>query len=461
MIVLRIAVAICLLTLCGVVHAQFTTVINVPPDVAPDSIGSDTQLNLMDGGMLTGMPANPDDPSSLAIFEAGSPDGSSQNVELNISGGEAQYLDIYAGAVLNMSRGIIEDFIAYEGATLNITGGTVRSDAAAQEGSTVNISGGIFSGPLSIAGPFDASLSGGAFGEIRYGGISFNSNDVGTLTLVGNEFLVNGATAPDSALLVNVTVTGVFASGLPFIVQHSGDIEFESVPVPPIQTTSILVDSGVGPYGIRFGQTVTVVEGGRLPAPFTAVGATVNLEGGESDSVYVADSDVRLAGGSIRLAQLWQGSKLTISAGSIDRVNSNSESHIVMTSGKVGDVRLFGGSSMLLSGGTAGLDSGETFDVQSGSELEIIGTQFLLGGSPIPGLSEPGDSVLLFTRGGSLLSGSLADGSFFSLRLNEGRLSGQDRIERNAKLRITLVPEPTALGLVFIALSFIPVRRYA
>jgi hypothetical protein len=57
------------------VRAQFTTVINVPPEVAPTSIGSDTQLNLGDGGEIG------------SNFDAGADDGSSTNVEVNIDGG--------------------------------------------------------------------------------------------------------------------------------------------------------------------------------------------------------------------------------------------------------------------------------------------------------------------------------------------------------------------------------------
>ena len=55
--------------------ADAATIINVPPEVAPASIGSDTQLNLFDTGSIQ------------RIFNAGASDGSSTNVELNIYGG--------------------------------------------------------------------------------------------------------------------------------------------------------------------------------------------------------------------------------------------------------------------------------------------------------------------------------------------------------------------------------------
>ena len=469
----KLFTAIIVLSLNGIANAQFTTIFNVPPDVAPDSIGSDTQLNLMDGGVLTGVPTDPDDPDSQGIFAAGSPDAISQNVELNISGGVAGFLDIYAGATLNMSDGTVADLIAYDGATVNITGGTISElGGIAEAGSSVNISGGIFPWPFMFADQTNVTLSGGAFGEVRYSGFSS-----GNLTLIGNDFLVNGSPPAESTLRTSGTVTGVFNDGSPFIVQHSGGIEFQTVPIPPIDPTSIVINSEVAPYGIRSGQTITVMDGGKLPAPFTAVGGTVNLLGGESDSVFAADSDLNLADGSVRHAQLSQGSKLTISGGSLDRVSARSEStveilggsvhrveaiagsRIVMKSGHVGDVRLSSGTSMLLSGGSAARDSGETFDVQLGSELEVFGTEFLLNHrASVPGLNEPGDTVLFTLRGGSMLTGRLIDGSDFSLQLNEDFSFGRDRVHPDASLRLTLVPEPTAAAMLIATFALCPLQ---
>ena len=71
-----LAVAVAILAADSTAHGQFTYVINVPPDDAPTSIGSDTQLNLSGGGVL------PDG------FQAGSyyyP--ATSHVEVNISGG--------------------------------------------------------------------------------------------------------------------------------------------------------------------------------------------------------------------------------------------------------------------------------------------------------------------------------------------------------------------------------------
>src|SRR5262249_19752394 len=46
-----LAFAACMLS-TAFAHAQFTAVINVPPSVAPTTIGSHTQVNVFDGGYL-------------------------------------------------------------------------------------------------------------------------------------------------------------------------------------------------------------------------------------------------------------------------------------------------------------------------------------------------------------------------------------------------------------------------
>src|SRR5687767_3641044 len=109
----RYAAAVLSLFLVELASAQFTTVINVPPDVAPNSIGSFTQLNLFNGGVLTGG------------FEAGTPGTTNTSVEVNIHGGS-----------------VGDSFRANNGSTINISGGTIGFNSNANSGSIVNITGG-------------------------------------------------------------------------------------------------------------------------------------------------------------------------------------------------------------------------------------------------------------------------------------------------------------------------------
>src|SRR5688500_15564287 len=63
--------------------ARCSTVINIPPDTAPLSLESNTQLNVLDGGLLQ---------IPVGDFHLGDFAGTSTNVELNLMGGR-----IFAG----------------------------------------------------------------------------------------------------------------------------------------------------------------------------------------------------------------------------------------------------------------------------------------------------------------------------------------------------------------------------
>jgi len=96
--VLPMLIAAALFVLAPDVKGEFTTIINIPPDPAigdNQSIASVTQLNLGDGGSIGEQ------------FEAGFFNGSSTNIEVNISGGT------------------VGDSFNAVWSTVNISGGTV------------------------------------------------------------------------------------------------------------------------------------------------------------------------------------------------------------------------------------------------------------------------------------------------------------------------------------------------
>ena len=64
--------------LSGSVFAQFNSVINIPPESDPGVIESDVQLNLLPFGTLG------------SNFDAGEFNGTSTNVEVNITGGSIE-----------------------------------------------------------------------------------------------------------------------------------------------------------------------------------------------------------------------------------------------------------------------------------------------------------------------------------------------------------------------------------
>ncbi|MFI4855635.1 MAG: hypothetical protein ACIAQF_11735 [Phycisphaerales bacterium JB065] len=170
--------------------AQFTHVINIPPDPVPKSariggvVGETTQLNLFDTGVL---------PSGFLVAFGG---------ELNVNGGTVgDNLLIDHGGVVTINDGSIGDvvlplpgsqltvnggtfagLIQADNATLNITGGNfLNSLLIAKNGTVVNVSGGNMGGELvpntfsvesgSMANLFvtDATLSDGTPLDLEFG----------------------------------------------------------------------------------------------------------------------------------------------------------------------------------------------------------------------------------------------------------------------------------------------------
>ena len=114
------------------VNAQtFSTVIEIPPD--PDlgdgeSIGSDTKVELGAGGSIGNQ------------FSAGASDGTSTNIEVEVSGGTVgNQFNAFGGSTVNIEGGTIGDFMtSFAGSTVNLQGGTVGDLFSAHSGSVVN-----------------------------------------------------------------------------------------------------------------------------------------------------------------------------------------------------------------------------------------------------------------------------------------------------------------------------------
>ncbi len=123
----------------GVASGQFTTVIDVPPDVAPGSIGSDTQVNLFAGGALGDG------------FEMGASDGSSTNLELNIFGGTVGMDFQSYGGVVNIRGGLFNgDNHRFRNTTVSVLDGSLGSDFWIEDGSVIHVLGGTVGNDLII-----------------------------------------------------------------------------------------------------------------------------------------------------------------------------------------------------------------------------------------------------------------------------------------------------------------------
>jgi hypothetical protein len=266
--------------------AQFDTVISVPPDIAPDSIGSNTQLNVFAGGHT---PFN---------FEAGSPDGASVAVQVNVSGG---YVD---------SR-----FRAYGGSSVNISGGYVRDHFDARAGSDVEILGNDF---------------------------LLNGLPVAGLDMVGDSVGVD--------LPMSFSLTGVLSDGSVFAFSDldsdrfaTGALRLTATDLPPAAPGVFYASSDPLPFGVRAGQSL-VVDAGSFAGNYysAAPGSQVEVQvGGTVGFEFEAvGTVVDIVGGRV-------GSRLKAYAGT----------QVTMSGGAIGDgVRVLSGSTMKMIGNDFRID---------------------------------------------------------------------------------------------------------
>lgn len=493
------------------------------------------------------------------------------------------------GATLDIQGGSVGENLETAYSTVNISGGHIgdRTEFVGDyvsffDGSVVNITGGLFSDQLHALSGSTVDISGGAFED------GFRIRRGSSVTLYGDDFQLNGVPVSDlSAGLPQGSVfTGTLADGTVFIGSDKGlssgtggNVKIESgttslvaTPPPPADTTPQLVSNGMGPKGLRPGQSLTLSGTGTLGDNFAAVGATLHIEGGTvgdlariaysqveisggrvegSMSVYDggtvnvtdtehiqrleawAGSEVAVDGGNIEVLTAFQGgalqinggvfeivsisygssavidggsfgvgtfsrvsvteSEMTIAGGSFGRSVSVRDGTLHVFSGVIGDdltinsdslVNIHGGiigddfgltrgSTANITGGQIGAsfgvgsDSlvniyggtfGPGFGAGSGSEVNLYVLELLLAGTPIDLLE--GVPLTITDRDGVLLSAILADGSAFDLTLNQSSLSGQDYIDTDATLTVTLVPEPAGLALLMGGCGLVLGRRH-
>jgi hypothetical protein len=356
--------------------AQFATVINVPPDMAPASIGSNTQLNLSEGGSLG------------HSFDAGAINGTSTNVEVNVLGGSVgNGFDAFRGSTVNISAGAVgTSFDAENGSVVNISGGLVGTEFEAFSGSTVNISSGLVGNFFQAHLGSMITLSGGAFGH------HFDALTGSTLRIIGNEFRLDGVpiaglgTPGDTLpfdLPVGGTLTGVLSDGLAFIFSGlegddlaAGTLTLQAAELPPMTPGVFTASSSPLPLGVRAGQklivdagyavaanytaapssTVEVQTGGTVGANFEAVGAVLNIVGGfvGTDSDAAAGAVVNLSSGTISTSfDALAGSVVNIHGGLVgDNFDAKDGSLMNVFGGNLGTVTAFGGSVVNIAGGS-------------------------------------------------------------------------------------------------------------
>ncbi len=369
--------ALCLLGALGApVHAQFATVINVPPNPDPKYIFSDTQVNVLAGGALG------------AFLQSGVENGSTRNIEINVNGGTiGRQSFINAGTVLNVSAGRVGYALeATARSVINISGGTVEHSLSAQNGAIVNVTGGMLDEEAGISDA-QITVNGGTVGDDLglFDGATLDvlSGNVGSgLHMSGSTANFSGGTTGGGILITESTMNVMGgAVGNSVNVAHSSTVNISSGSLGArllLQTSSVLNMEGgsLGPDAeVRGNDAVANISGGTVgPEMHLEMGGVANVSGGTIEGPF------RLNWG---------------------RVNYS-----------------------------GGAFTGE-FIARQFTTTNIFGSQFVLDGADITSTLNVGEPFRVTSRNVTL-AGLLADGTPFSFDLNTALVAGEDQFSNQA-----------------------------
>jgi hypothetical protein len=406
---LGFAASLCLIMPARRADAQFTTIINVPPDALPDQIESNTQINVLPGGEIPDWYAFPTPSLDVMDFEV--------NVDGGVVGSGVQ---VPERSVTHIRSGEVgPQFRAESESIVSIYGGILGSNFTAEGGSEVTVGGGIIVSHFRAESGSNVLVSGGAFGDL------FRPHPQSNTTLSGADFLVNGLPVAGLNELGDTvridlpngsgsTISGTFGDGTPFVLATdesdwlSLTLRLASIPEPgpPVLDAAMLnAEMQPLPLGIRTGQTLLVGPGGSVPINFSSgAGGTIVVSGGTvGGNLEVLDSNVELHSGTI--------------GGGFDAFGT---SNVVMAGGSLsGSMDLYRDSHLELSGGIwAG-----AIRSQPGSSIDIYGGEFYLNNTAVTGLDEIGSRHQLDWTEDDIVSGVLADGTLFVLPHQEGAVT--------------------------------------
>ena len=388
---------------------------------------------------------------------------------VTISGGTVEG-GIFAGpdTVVNINGGAAGPIEANSGSTVEISGGSFGQDFTAVSSSSVELIGGEFQldgndiADLSTFTPpfrfvLTGTLTDGSAVILAARGSS--AEDLSGLTLVESSVPLPQAIL--TPIVVDTPVTSGpsgLRQGQTLTLQDGGELSNDFAVVD----ASLSVEGGAVGDGLRTVGGQIDISGGTVGDGVESHGGTVTISGGTvGEDAYIAgDSVLNITGGTIEDFDAVEAAVVNFSGGTVGNAfvngSPNGETVFNMSGGTVeGNVPIFNDGTANISGGRiAGLlfvaegelnISGGTFegDVEigdigsisggtfegnlslfSGDELTLIGTDFLLDGSPVS--VPPGGTRRLVAVRNRILSGVFADGSPFSFGLQTNR-SAPDR----------------------------------
>ncbi len=423
-------------------------------------------------------------------------------------------LGIQDGTLNLLGADLSQGVTANSGATINIYDGNISafSDFLMSTGSTTTMRGGRFS--RTLLKQLDATLI--------MEGVDFALNGIPIpgLASLGDEISI---AIPDDTLFSGVFANGApftFTRNGSSGDRFYGEVILRQTSLPAFNSV-VNVPADTMPTGVLFGQTLNVSTGAKLPEAMNAApGSRVNFEGGDAGLFELNGARADVNSGNVWNLRAYATSTIHINGGMTSQISAGDDSTVVVNGGTIGtlnvapnnDVRVNGGvverlrflrsgataimhdgviteqvtlvggskfhilggtierslnipsgAEVILSGGLVAQNESASINASPGAELSLRGRQFTLGGQPILGLSQPGDSIILSDRPDQMLDAVLADGSPLSLYVGTifppQQFPIRDRISSLSILRLTLIPEPTTLCLAIIGIMFSKLGR--
>ena len=360
-------------------------------------------------------------------------------------------------ATLNIEGGVASHSVEALRSEVNVAGGAVGDNFHAYEDSVVTVVAGDVGDRFGAFAGSRVILMGGTVGR------EFRALQGSATTLLGGDFELNGQPYLESTVTLadGETLTGTFADGSPFLFSYdiqpdngytTGDVldgvTLVRTPLSAADTTPLFVDAEnpTAPNGLRPGQSLTLRDGGELPANFTAIGATIRLEGGDVvGQIEVADSQVTVAGGNTgRAFRAYGESAVTIDGGRIDG-GAYGSSTVILESGYIDPgFKSYDDSTVIINGGNFGsgffaydnstviLNGGQMDDFYS-VQLHDNATLVANGGAV--------EAPLYITNGSAVINGGevmfLHTLSGGDLSLHDGTLHNITQIEEGSTVSIS------------------------
>ncbi|QDT74552.1 cupredoxin domain-containing protein [Lacipirellula limnantheis] len=449
-------------------RAQFATVINIPSASLPDILGSNTQVNLAAGGVIessvSGLP-----------YHLGQSDGSSTNIEFNVSGGTMRgtalafagttvhvgggvwnsSLQLYSGSRAFISGGNGPGLVVKDGANAIIDGG--ENGARVENGGKLTINGGLVNNLIghtnSLISITGGKIGGGSEGvsinskiDIHGGAYGkFNAYSLADVALYGGEFrldgqLIGGLEQVGDTVAIDIpnrsVLSGTLTDGTPIVFTalkgSDGDslapgvLKLKATSVPPPLPADLLASRDPTPRGLREGQTLRVDAGQVLGNYFTAGrGSTLIVDPGGTvgNNLRSVAATVKISGKLNGDLVAVDGSQIELSAGSSMGSVFAQRSRLKMTGRSAFGVFLYDSTFDVERGGTV-----EFLRGMEGSEINVHGGRVgTIGSGSLQDTVQVNRGGVMNLFGGTLGDVSRIGGTFNLAGGTLGRFFSVDR----------------------------------